>query len=144
MQDAQDDSHQQANAECAAQKTQLFPNHGKDEVCVLGGDGVRLSLCAVKQTLSRETAAGNGIEGTGGLVAHTCAAGINSFVKDHKNTLLLIVLNQRTVPQNRNAHRQQRTCGGKPDKTEAAGQSHNDKGEHIDQSHAGHPWRCLR
>ena len=85
--DPQNDGGQQQDAQEAAEESQLFPDHGKDEVRVLGGNGVGLGLGAVIEPLPGQSAARDGVDGAGGLIPDVDAQRVDGFVKDDHNAV---------------------------------------------------------
>ena len=69
IENSQNDCNQQNNTQGAAEKPQLLANGGKDKVGVLLRNIAGLNLGAVKQPLTGQPAAGNGIQGACSLIA---------------------------------------------------------------------------
>ena len=117
-----------------AEEAQLLTHGGEDIVRVLGKKQTALCTVAGEQTLTRQTAAGQGQKIDLIVIPGTDTLRIESGIDQNQNALLLVFTHD--LPEDGPGHDDQSNGQRKPKHADTAGESHADEDEHEDQGNA--------
>ena len=94
LDDSENNESQQHQHEEAADKSHLLADGGENIVRMLGRQSADLCTVSLKQSLSHQTAAGQGQQAPLGMIPGTDTHRVDTGVKQHQNTVLLVGLHK--------------------------------------------------